>query len=332
MKKMFYALCIIASVCFNNVIHGMELLDITVDLSDIERTFATKKDPHGRIVHHIWLASAKGDIDIVLKTIAYKKQYIHDATSDNITPLWMASQNGHSDIVKILIQAGADVNKTREDGMSALSMATMKGHINVAELLLATNANIQQADNQGITPLIMAAICGHGEILSLLINAHADIHKPVTSGDSALILAVEHGHLHIVDILINAGADVNYATESGITPLLMASINNKIQIAELLLKKGAKKSINAVYQGTKVPNKMNSLYAAAANGHSKIILLLLEAGADTTWENEIGETALEIAQKNLTEHKKSKTTSAIEQKNRYTECVQLLKYAKTTAK
>ena len=316
MKKVFHALCIISFIYLNGFLNGMDLIDLTMDLTDIELTFPIKNDPLERVVHHVWVASAKGDIDIVLKTIAYKKKYIHREGPNNITPLWMASQNGHSDIVQALIQAKADVNKTRDDGMCPLSIAVKNGHIEVAKLLLDAQADINQADDKGYTPLIVAAIYGHRKILKLLLDApQADILKPIISGDSVLTLAIEYDQLHIINILINAGADVNHAAENGITPLLMASVNNKIEIVNLLLKNGAIKTINAVYQSTKSPHKMNSLYAASANGYSEIVLLLLEAGADIYWKNDTGKTALQIAQN-----------------NGYTEIVQLLKYAKTTAK
>ena len=112
------------------------------------------------------------------------------------TPLYIASEKGFADVVRILIDAGADVNK-----------ATPRDYIE--------------------TPLLMASFKGWSPVVRMLIDAGADVNKGITFGDNEnsipLICASEWGFDDVTRMLIDAGADVNQADEAGQTPLLNAT-------------------------------------------------------------------------------------------------------------
>ena len=55
--------------------------------------------------------------------------------TDGITPLIMAALNGHIKIVKLLVEANADINAKNTSGVTALMAATQNGHTAIAELL-----------------------------------------------------------------------------------------------------------------------------------------------------------------------------------------------------
>src|SRR5688500_3481788 len=75
------------------------------------------------------------------------------------TALWFAAQgpwpNG-VDVARVLIEAGADVNKQCEHGRTALHMAAAWGHADVVQLLLENGANPTVVDHQGMTPANVA--------------------------------------------------------------------------------------------------------------------------------------------------------------------------------
>jgi FOG: Ankyrin repeat len=70
--------------------------------------------------------------------------------------LFVASLQGHLEIVQALLAAKADVNAKVNDGPSALLMASQQGHVEVVRTLLAANADVNAAAANGATPLLSA--------------------------------------------------------------------------------------------------------------------------------------------------------------------------------
>jgi ankyrin repeat protein len=75
------------------------------------------------------------------------------------TALWFAAQgpwpNG-LEVARVLVEAGADVNKVCEHGRTALHMAAAWGHVDVARLLLESGADASLVDEEGLTPPMVA--------------------------------------------------------------------------------------------------------------------------------------------------------------------------------
>ncbi len=81
----------------------------------------------------------------------------------------MASQQGHPEVVKLLLEAGANVNKAeKEEGFTSLLMASSEGQPEVVRLLLEAGADVDKTDKKGRTPLIVASMLGHTEVVKLL--------------------------------------------------------------------------------------------------------------------------------------------------------------------
>ena len=79
------------------------------------------------------------------------------------------------EVVKVLVEKGADINKAMNDGFTPLLMASLKGHVEVVGVLVENGADINKANNDGYTPLIIAEALGHSEIVALL-----ESHSPST--------------------------------------------------------------------------------------------------------------------------------------------------------
>jgi len=78
----------------------------------------------------------------------------------NSTALFLAAQNGHLEVVRELVKAGARVDSARVDiGAVPLTVSAERGHIEVVRCLIEAGANVNHArSNDGTTPLIWAAI------------------------------------------------------------------------------------------------------------------------------------------------------------------------------
>ena len=96
------------------------------------------------------------------------------------SPLTIAVKKGNVEIVKMLIEGGAFLNKPRADGYTALLTATQGtrqggGQTEIAHLLIKAGANVDKGNvSYGSTPIFLAAKNGHEEIVSMLLRAGAD--------------------------------------------------------------------------------------------------------------------------------------------------------------
>ena len=72
------------------------------------------------------------------------------------------------DIVRLLLERGALIDKAKDNGDTPLIIASEEGHVDTVRLLLEKGASIEEVDNDGDTPLTTARDNGHSEIVHLL--------------------------------------------------------------------------------------------------------------------------------------------------------------------
>ena len=89
-------------------------------------------------------------------------------TVDGATPLYIAAQEGHLEVVRCLVGQGANVDQDNKDGSTPLYIAAHHGHLAVVQLLVENGANVNHANNNGITPLYIATQKGHREVVQYL--------------------------------------------------------------------------------------------------------------------------------------------------------------------
>lgn len=109
--------------------------------------------------------------------------------------------------VKMLIASGADVNDYYISGYTPLTLAVYANTIMV-KLLIEANANVNAFDRFGVTALMYSLKNDRGSSAKLLINSGADINAVDKYGNTALIWAM-HGHIEMVKLLLNAGVDLD---------------------------------------------------------------------------------------------------------------------------
>ena len=115
-------------------------------------------------------------LQMVFFTMFYHNYWFHvfffqeKATIDfsMASPLLVASRGGHFEVVRLLIESGADLDKaTKSTGFTSLLVASQKGHAEVVRLLIEAGADKEKSSNGGITPLIMASQRGHLDVVRL---------------------------------------------------------------------------------------------------------------------------------------------------------------------
>ena len=192
------------------------------------------------------------------------------------TALHLAAENGHYNVVKLLLEAGANKNAAVRGGSTALHLAALMGHPEVVELLLEAGAHKDAADGGGRTALHDAAENGRLEVVKLLLEAGADKDAADHYGATALHWAADQGCSEVVKHLLRARAHKDAVDHYGVTPLKDAAASGHSEVVKLLLEAGSEKDV-----ASKVRNGGGTaLHSAAWMGHSEVVELLLEVGAD----------------------------------------------------
>jgi ankyrin repeat protein len=171
-----------------------------------ELSLVNARDNDGKTV--LGWSAYKGHTEIV-KLLFEKGAEVDSKTSKGVTALMMATDQNYIDITKLLLMKGADVNaKTTDNGQTALMTAVQKGHVAIVGLLLENGAEIDVKNNKGATALMVASLQGYTEIVNILLKKGADVNVKIDNGLTALEVARRNGHTDIVQLLEKAGARV----------------------------------------------------------------------------------------------------------------------------
>jgi len=91
----------------------------------------------------------------------------NDKSKRNMTPLRIAIEEKNMDVIKLLLKAGANVNKADKYGNAPLYKAASTGQLEVVKLLIDNGADVNKANDNGNTPLYIAAEKGQLEVMKL---------------------------------------------------------------------------------------------------------------------------------------------------------------------
>jgi ankyrin repeat protein len=194
---------------------------------------------------------------------------------------------GHSDIVKALIAAKANVNEKGDNFDTPLILASSYGNIfstdknsypNIVKMLLRAKADPNVASIRNLTPLILATMAKNKEVVSALLAAGAKVNTKSDEGITACQYAIESGNLEIVKTLKNAGADCKKTI-----PDILAKRLTKAEATKQLMEIAKDSYTNVSYDNS------HDMYNPS---NSKKIKYLLGFGADINIQDDEGYTPL----------------------------------------
>ena len=111
--------------------------------------------------------------------------------------------SGALQCLKLLMSTCADLNKPCEEfGAMAVFAAAQHRHLDVVHLLIQKGADMEKADYNGRTPLCIASQNGYLDVVRLLIEKGADIDKAENDGWTPVYVPSQNGHLDVVRFLI----------------------------------------------------------------------------------------------------------------------------------
>ncbi|KAJ8365242.1 hypothetical protein SKAU_G00140730 [Synaphobranchus kaupii] len=199
-----------------------------------------------------------------------RRDYVNSPAHDSTTPLFLAAQQGHAQVAKALLRAGADVNRVTDDDASPLFAAVSNGHTEVAELLVSNGAEVNRPHSvSGWSCLHQAAFKGHAEIVRFLVGV-ARVNAIDDFEITPLFVAAQYGQRRCLEILADAGANVNCQSHDLATPMLIASQEGHLDCVEALLDRGADPNLYCNDDKWQLP-----AHAAAEFGHVRVLERLL---------------------------------------------------------
>jgi ankyrin repeat protein len=251
---------------------------------------------------------------------------VNTTAADGTTALHWAVHWDDLATAELLIQTEANVNATNDLGVMPLLLACNNGITAMIDLLLKAGADPNTGPAERETPVMAAARTGNADAMKLLLAYGGDVNaKESSRGQTALMWAVAQQHPEIVRVLVEGGAHIHARTREtaaptsetwqqrasrqgrrrpggvrGLTALLFAVRVGDGESARILLDAGANVADTA-------NDGMSALVLATVRGHSAVVTLLLERGANPnadgagytalhwasgSWESELTTTAI----------------------------------------
>jgi len=155
-------------------------------------------------------------------------------TSGESAPISIAARSGHIDVVKMLLEKGADIYANSRGEGTPLSLAARSGHRDMVEYLLQQGADRYSHTRGEGTPLSLATRSGHLQLVKFFVEKGIDIESKTKGEGTPLSLAARSGHLEIVKYLLASGADIHSNTKGEGTPLSLAIRSNHPHIVQYL--------------------------------------------------------------------------------------------------
>ena len=240
------------------------------------------------------LAAYFGHTETVRYLVGLPDVEVNHEESESFTALHFAVQEGHRDVVEVLIDAGADIDARTSEGCTPLHYACGGGKLAIVKVLVKAGADVCATYNEGATTCVMSAVHDrHTETVRYLVGLpEVDVNAANNRSCILLHAAVtrcNESHPDIVEVLIDAGADIEAKNGCGRSPLLLACEVGKLNAVKLLVEAGARVCATDDQGAT-------CLILAAYFGHTETVRYLVGLpDVDVNLTANEGETALHYA-------------------------------------
>ena len=214
-------------------------------------------------------AANHGHTETVRYLVGLPDVDVNHRNAANYTALYYAVEDKHTDVVQVLIDAGADIETKNNDGNSPLHVACVSGSLDMVKMLVRAGAGVRVTNNTYDTCLIQTACFGDIETVRYLVTLpEVDVNHRGCGNYATLHYPVMNEETDMMQVLIDAGADVDTQRNDGYTPLHSACAEGSLDVVNMLVEAGA---------GVRVTDNdgCTCLIRAARCGHTETVRYLV---------------------------------------------------------
>ncbi|NWQ72142.1 ANR16 protein, partial [Neopipo cinnamomea] len=194
------------------------------------------------------------------------------------TPLMMACTRKNLEVIRSLVEHGANPLLRNKDGWNCFHIASREGHPEVLRYLLDVSPGIWDTESTTRrTPLHTAAMHGRSRVVELLLErCHYQPDSRDTCGVTPFMDAIQNGHLDIARMLLEKHQACPTATDAlGAQALHRAAVTAQDGSIRFLVSE-----LGVDVDGRATSLRIPALHYAAKEGHGHTIRTLLALGAD----------------------------------------------------
>eukprot|EP00747_Dinoflagellata_sp_TGD_P051101 gnl/TRDRNA2_/TRDRNA2_147156_c0_seq1.p1 gnl/TRDRNA2_/TRDRNA2_147156_c0~~gnl/TRDRNA2_/TRDRNA2_147156_c0_seq1.p1 ORF type:complete len:353 (+),score=42.05 gnl/TRDRNA2_/TRDRNA2_147156_c0_seq1:45-1103(+) len=225
----------------------IQVLETPIELQLVLRPFNEDAGPA------LYQAAKEGNTQAVKRALADVANPNYVNGSQETTPLQMAAIHGHTEVVRVLRDNGAEMTKmVSQEGTTAcvtlgrngrrwyrgktnledqaelrLFIAAQHGQLELMRILHQAGIKMDHALEDGCTPIFVAARHGQLEVVQYLLDLQVEVDRPLANGKTPFIAAAEQGHSEVCHLLLAHGASYDCAAkfecEAFVTQLIMES-------------------------------------------------------------------------------------------------------------
>ena len=185
-------------------------------------------------------AAANGDLDAVKKIVEQDPRLVNQDDKYEWRPIFHAGLRRHYDVVKYLIDCGADL--AAHDGYAIHYAGEVPDNKEVVSLLITYGGLDAHAEpsSEAARQFIYAVFLANVQRVNAMLRDNPQlVQERYARGDTALHHATRNGDLEIVEQLVGSGADVNLTTDHGHFPLYCAAGHGHVETTQYLVEHGA---------------------------------------------------------------------------------------------
>lgn len=238
----------------------------------------------------IHMATKQKDIEI-LKVVIDAGCNLDLQNGKGQTALHLAAANEMEEFVRLLCQAGADPDVQDNEHQSPIHLATSRGYQRIVDILSEKfKASIMYRTKDGSTLMHLASSAYNAQAALSFIRKGIPIHMPNKEGAKCIHIASIRGHVEVVKAIVAKGENVDSRTKDGFTPLHLAVKFGKHELVEALLGLGSNLHLKAIKGGETALH-----LATLVSDGQDCVDLLIRSGADVDAVDSRSETPLHFA-------------------------------------